>query len=156
MSFPLSTNAFARLLLALALMLAIPVQGFAASAMLLCGMASPSGHAGMSGPSSQSGLASPHHGSHQMAHDHSAGDMADAAVSDPGAHHGHGDKAGDPAAKHGKCSTCASCCMGAAMVSALVPQAPASMGSVMIPFTPQSFADHTPAGLDPPPRSFLA
>jgi len=68
----------------------------------------------------------------------------------------HSEKGLDGHSDQGKCSVCASCCTGAVIVNI---QSTFNLGvssAVAIPFALQFFANHTPEGLDPPPRAFLA
>lgn len=109
--------------------LLLPLQGFAATTMLLCG---PAHHA----PAAAAAM--PHDA---LAHD--AG---------PGIHEHHAPA--KPAG--GKCSACAACCMSTAIVPATVvlPVLP-----VMTVYAIRSFAAPgavISSGLERPPRSFLA
>lgn len=83
------TNRFVQFALACLLALALPVQGFAAQAMLFC---APVSH-------SQAGT-----------HDHHA-QAAEAHHAQPG------DAQQSPDKAHGKCSACASCCSAAALTT---------------------------------------
>jgi hypothetical protein len=56
----------------------------------------------------------------------------------------------------GKCSACATCCTGSALVGTPVMNSVAMTGSDSIPFTLESFVSYVPEGFDPPPRSILA
>jgi hypothetical protein len=147
-----------RTLLAWLLVLTIPVQGFAATAMLLCA----SGH--QSNPRSvqmtlhaasqsetQAAAPSNHlqhqaaHGTSHAGHDAAHTNHADAEVTS----HAH-------APDKGKCSACASCCVGTALVAAPFISPVSPVGNLVIAFTLAVFASYVPEGLDPPPRSFLA
>ncbi|RZU03064.1 hypothetical protein [Rivibacter subsaxonicus] len=122
-----------RILLSLLLALALPVQGHAARTMLWCG--------GMAPPTTQ-------------AHRHDAQPSAPAVADEHAAHH-HGEAA-DAKPAGGKCSVCAACCTGAALV-----QAPLLMPVVRVapdyaPLTPRLHARVAIDGLERPPRSELA
>jgi hypothetical protein len=151
-----------RTLLAWLLVLAIPLQGFAATAMLLCA----SGHQSNQG-TVQAAAQSNHaqhqasHGSPQAGHEQVHTTSADAeATTNASAGGTTSADAGATSHAHapdkGKCSACASCCVGTALVAApfLSPISP--QGNVAIAFTLAVFASYVPEGLDPPPRSFLA
>ena len=126
-----------RTLLVWLLMLAVPVQGFAASAMLFC---SPSHHQAMSQLSNHHAMQAQHqHGDHANA---MAADQTTAAKMDK--------------TMDGKCSACAACCIGSSIVSGQFFNPIVMAGSERIPFIAESFVNYTPEGLDPPPRSFLA
>lgn len=101
-----------RILFAWLLTAAVPMQGFAAASMLLCGMGTQHQHTAQ---------ASEHH-DHAAMHNHSGGDAAQG--------HAH---AADPASNASpdtghKCSICAACCNGVALVGvnrmAAIPPAP--------------------------------
>lgn len=131
-----------RILLAWLLMLAIPLQGFAATAMLFCAPAHHSTMATKLQPSNS------HHGH-------------DAASSASGTHAHQATAAQAEPAKvnplgGGKCSSCTTCCTGSVLVSTLITKPVATTSSVLIPFALASFASHVPEGFDPPPRSTLA
>ena len=124
----------------------LPLQGYAAAAMISCGPM----HARMlAGASSE-------HGHAQAVHDHATHGHAD-----------HGDAAAMSDSQEGepgladvtdfKCSACASCCTAPAAPSSapmLVRAAPAH--SVAIPFFPTSEDTIVPDGLERPPRQYLA
>ena len=125
------------------LMLALPVQGLATSAMLLCA----AGHHGTA-----------RDGHDQAAHSHpgDASSLGSGVQSEPG----H-DAASSPlAAKHsdlvkGKCSACGACCM-----AAYLPTAAMEFSASPIAVAPSSFTSTPSArfftdGPDRPPRIFL-
>jgi hypothetical protein len=156
-----------RTLLAWLLMLAIPVQGFAATAMLLCA----SGHQSKAHAAAQSNHAQHQasHGSAHAGHDQAHSTHAGAGASihagagasihaDAGAtiHADAGATSHAHAPDKGKCSACASCCVGTALVAAPFVNPVAPQGNVAIAFTLAVFASYVPERLDPPPRSFLA
>lgn len=125
------------------LLLALPVQGFAAAQMSQCGP----GHGRMQHAST----AGHDHGQHAHAQDHQHEHHADAAM--------HADDApGDgstPPAKH-HCSACAACCVGMALPSsAPVVIAPAE---TVLHRVAAGAADpiFLTSGLERPPRSPLA
>lgn len=143
-----------RIALTWLLMLAIPLQGFAATAMLFCAP----GHHGTVGQAISQSLAGNHYSGLAVQVEHQHGDQANATATSPS-----GDlpvdyldiKKTEKAGK-GKCSACASCCMGSIIVSTKSFSHVAMTGSEMIPFTRKSFVNYTPKGLDPPPKYFLA
>ena len=126
----------------------LPVQGYAAAAMISCGPM----HARMLAGVSQDSA----HGQVQAAHDHATHDHAT---------HGHAaavpdtqEDAPDLAdVTNFKCSACASCCTAPAAPSSslmLVRVTPAH--SEAIPFFPTSEDTIVPDGLERPPRQYLA
>ncbi len=119
------------------LLFAIPLQGFATSSMLFCEIS----HHHEVTTMQVSALEHDHDG-----HQHELS----ATVSDHG-HHNDG-------FQHDmtKCSACAACCVGAAIVSSLgngFSLTPPE--SHPIPFSIVRFAGHIPAGLERPPRLIL-
>ncbi|MGY4830446.1 hypothetical protein ACVNIS_17885 [Sphaerotilaceae bacterium SBD11-9] len=126
-----------RTLLMCLLMLALPVQGWAMQRMLFC---TPDPHAVVHAPAEME-----HSAHHHM--DHSKAD-ASVAAADAQPHHAD--------AGHGKCSACASCCTGLALLATALafgatPPAPTYTAAV---FTGHS--GHVPHRLDRPPRSTRA
>ncbi len=154
-----------RTVLAWLLMLAIPVQGFAATAMLFC---APSHHGvvstitafqvAASKPQASEHSAHYHAGMQQSAHHEHESDVSSSATSNaadsPDLAKTAPLKIGKVA--DGKCSACATCCTGSALVSAPQMNPVAMTGSDSIPFTLESFFSYVPEGFDPPPRSILA
>ena len=161
-------HVFMRLLtktvLACLLMFAIPIQGFAASAMLIC---APSHHA----------VVATTVGQQTALHHHTNGTEQVQRLQDnkkPGSHHGQ--EAGkslanspfdDAADKQvtplkigklagGDCSACATCCTGSVVVSIQSMNHVAMTGSVLIPIGSESYVSYIPEGFDPPPRFILA
>jgi hypothetical protein len=147
-----------KFVLAWLLMLAIPMKGFAATAMLF---SAPSHHSVVS-TSSASQVAAPtlqasahHHADMQQSTHHeyesdvsssttsAASDSLDLTKTAPL-------KIGKLA--DGKCSACATCCTGSTVLMNSV----AMTGSDSIPFALESFVSYVPEGFDPPPRSILA
>lgn len=120
------------------LLFALPLQGFAASAMLFCETAHH--HAT---PTMQVSSVNEHdHGAHQHELPVSASD-----------HNHHSDSTHHDMTK---CSACAACCVGAAIVSSLGNGfSSAQPNSHSIPFSTVHFAGHIPAGLERPPRAIL-
>jgi hypothetical protein len=151
-----------RALLVWVMVIAMPVQGMAASAMLFCG---PSHERMMQGLVLDASASAPSH----------AGDaMHQMAVMDHGGHHEHagsgapvaseptvgadGDGMGTLFPHHGKfsCSACAACCIALALPASFelpeaVRTAHALRSSPVAPVT-----SHQPDGLDRPPRAVLA
>jgi hypothetical protein len=126
-----------RILLSLLLALALPIQGHAARTMLWCGGIAPTS---------------------AQAHRHDAQHAAPALADEHAAHHHMADaKAADAkSAEGGKCSVCAACCTGAALLRS--PLLAAVLASVPDygPLTPRLHAHEAVGGLERPPRSDLA
>lgn len=144
-----------RTLLAWLLMLAIPVQSFAATTMLFC---APNHHNVVAQSNSQSPAFAHHAGlPANVGHQHgeqaqpasSASQSGDLSV-------GYVDFAKIGKAGDGKCSACAACCTGSLIVSTHSFSPLAMVGSELISFIQELFVNYTPEGLDPPPKSFLA
>lgn len=117
------------------LLLALPMQGYAAVTMLACGTGS-------------------HHGRTVAAHDHSA-HAHGAGTQAAGTHH---HPAHDTGGKHGNapCNACQGCCMGALMTSS-IDWLPVDLSSTLPSASPAVlFSGHIPGGLERPPRAFLA
>lgn len=55
-----------------------------------------------------------------------------------------------------KCSACSVCCASCGLVNSMSPCIATFTSSVLIQFQQKSFSNHTPAGLDPPPKHLLA
>ena len=137
------------------LVLALPVQGFAASTMLLCGAGHHSAAYATDGGNDHAGH--PHGG---------VLDAVEAAASDvhhhaaPGAP-AHGQSAGSPvSAKQakviGKCSACAACCTVAVLPTAAITfTAPAPGRAPVVAVLTTRFGFFTD-GPDRPPRATLA
>lgn len=126
-----------RLLLTVMLLLALPLQGYAAASMLRCA-------------SSHHGMAQAQQALHVLHRGHSA-DAGQAAHHDAGT-------AGDSGHAHGKygCSACAACCVGGALTAS--PQGDASPSRLHerpVP-VPQPFAAFITDGPERPPRTVLA
>ena len=127
-----------KLFICFLLMLALPLQGAAAAAMVFCGS-----------PLSAQAPERQHHHERQG---HQAETDAAHAIPSPD----NQDSALSAAAEHGKCAACAACCT-AALVANLPLTAPvATPGAQLLPYGQSRFANHIPEGLDPPPRAVLA
>lgn len=154
-------NRVVRAFLVWVMVIAMPVQGMAASAMLFCGpshermmqglvldaSASVSGHAGDAAHE----MAAMDHGEHE--HAGSGAPVAFEPTVDA-----DGDGVGSVSPHHGKfnCSACAACCTALALPASFeLPQAVrvahAMRSSPMVPVS-----SHQPDGLDRPPRALLA
>ena len=125
-----------RLLFAWLVLVAIPLQGFAAASMLYCGMGSGHGAQVQSQPA-----ASAHHDHADGDHSHAKLEKAEKSVDD---------KAQLPDSSH-KCGVCASCGHSAAMTETprslavtLMPQALAVAPSVLIHPRPSPVPDKPP------------
>ncbi|MDM4768299.1 hypothetical protein [Pelomonas sp. SE-A7] len=133
---------FWRIALAWLLAVALPIQGYAAQTMLLCG---PANH--------QSSVLEEHAG-----HDHDHASMAhdDAtahAKADMGSPSSDADKASPAKAKHaGKCSLCSSCCNAAAIMTSVVSFAVSAPDLPEVPTIKVSRDRVMVGGLDRPPR----
>lgn len=151
-----------RILFVWLLMLAIPLQGFAATAMIFC---TPSHHSTTNvvvGKVASATLeatehAAHHHanGAHSSHHEDKSSAYASSNNSDDTTI-----KTNTPLKieKHGdsKCSACAACCASSAIVCSTLVNPVATTGSEPIPFTLESFFSYVPEGSDPPPRPILA
>ncbi len=139
-----------RFVLAWLVLLALPMQGFAAATMLNCG---PNHHRMMAAAMAGATEADEHVAGEQ--HHHEMGVMADhlheAAADD-----------GDTALVHHldklmkfKCSACAACCMGAAMPTAAVCFDPLPLAVSPAAYVPTLHLGFVADGPDKPPRLFL-
>lgn len=134
------------------LLLALPLQGFAAATMVNCG---PNHHRMLA---ASVGVAAESHEQAMSEHPHrdadAGGDMH-AAASDDGEH-------GASSVHHlgkltkFKCSACAACCMGAAMPAAAMVIASFLPAMTTAIFVSTPHADFLSDGLDRPPRLLLA
>ncbi|MBT9501674.1 MAG: hypothetical protein IV092_10550 [Burkholderiaceae bacterium] len=127
---------FWRIALAWLLAVALPIQGYAATTMLLCGPA--------------------HHQS-SATHDHAMHEHGDAAMGHDGTGaHGEATEAsptpGGDKAQTGKCSVCSSCCNAAAITASVV--APAVVSPDLPEVVPVLIAEERViiGGLERPPR----
>lgn len=137
--------------LLLLLLLAVPFQGYAASAMLFCETSHhrtdtvPTTHAGHQHSHDQH---TEHDGSLISAdhHQHQVADSSDHGSGKNGSHH-----------NLSKCSACSTCCVGAAIAPPLMDFVAVSpSGSHLISFITVSFVGHIPGRLERPPSTFLA
>ena len=146
-----------RTILAWLLMLAIAVQGFAATAMLSC---APSHHgnnrivSSVDTPSlTRSDSVSHHHAQAKQTTNHPNASAVSPGSDDAGDHHGliklSPIKIGKVA--DGKCSPCSMCCIDFALTSTSSGHAVAKTASKQISFAMESFASYAPKGFDPPP-----
>lgn len=140
---------FWRIALAWLLAVALPIQGYAAQAMMLCG---PTHHQSAAVQVSAS-------------HDHGVPAMHDEHRS-AASHHGSAVTASDTdqsqqakdlkSGHAGKCSACASCCSAAAIATAVLSVAVIPQNSPVVSTIPAGHAHESLGGLDRPPRQFLA
>lgn len=128
-----------RLVLILILTVALPVRGYAASIMMLCGQPAQSAVVGSL--------------DRMVSHDHHA---ATDSAHEADHQHAHGDEAGDTSGSHdhhvASCSACGVCCAG--VVSSLPPDVLilGTDSSGPIAFFDRHFVGFVPSGLDRPPR----
>ncbi|HET7795984.1 MAG TPA: hypothetical protein VFL64_21525 [Rhizobacter sp.] len=126
-----------RTLLMCLLMLALPVQGWAMQRMLFC---APDTHTVVHAPADNEHAAH-HHMEHSKADANAkAGDMHQ-HTADPG---------------HGKCSACASCCTGLALLAAPLTFGASAPTAHYAAAVFSGHSGHVPHRLDRPPRSALA
>lgn len=134
-------STFWRLMLALLLAVALPLQGYAAHGLRHCAPV----------PPTTLGLeAHAHHApaSEATPHEH-AGQPVE--VAGPDGHADHGKTHGT-----GKCSACASCCSGLALIPSLPLLDLPAQGPLAVATVPQSPEGLRMGGLDRPPQSLLA
>ncbi|MBP6903531.1 MAG: hypothetical protein KBC73_25825 [Burkholderiaceae bacterium] len=141
-------NRAVRVLLVWLVVIAMPVQGLAASMMMLCGPGHPRMLQGLESDAGavQAGQvsASVHGSMHEPGHQHPCADQPDCG-SGASPHHG----------KHG-CSACAACCSMLALPAGwLLPPALAPVQAVQA-LAPPALPSQPPDGLDRPPRSTVA
>jgi hypothetical protein len=135
--------------LAWLLLLVIPVQGFSATVMFFC---APSHHNTMARIVKKDHAQLPAPTSHQHGKQGLAKNISQSE--DLSVNHAATAKIGN--AGDGKCSACASCCIGSVIIRIQSFSHTAMTGSERIPFVQESFVNHTPERLDPPPKSFPA
>lgn len=136
---------FLKTLLLSLLMLALPIQGFAAVVGLSCGPAHQ--------PHGLMAFADPHEHGHK-GHVHHAAQDNDSQNVD--AHDQHPDEPDDPQASASTCSACAACCVGAVIPPSALNLTPLDHGIIAdIPRPDTLFPGHIPDGLKRPPRSVL-
>ena len=140
-------NRTARWLIVLLLVLATPLRGYAAAAMVACGEA----HHGK-------GEASSHVHADGQRHQHAAAEESDDAQAQHAhAHesaHGqsHADSSDNSAAQGASsCSACGACCLGVGVTSSVRFVVLPTAGSPAIPFHPRSFRGIVLEVFDPPP-----
>jgi len=144
--YTLSMSKLWRIVLAWLLAVALPIQGYAAQTMLLCG---PAQHQVAAATATTTGPVAHAHDHAGMAHDDDAGH----AMAETDATAQDGDHPSPGQAKHaGKCSVCSSCCSVVAMMAAVVSVAVAPPDLPEVPAI--EFADGRVmvGGLDRPPR----
>lgn len=129
-----------RTILTCLLLVAVPLQGYAASAMLFCGVAH--------GRTDTVVVDHATHGHAGHSHDADGHHDVDAASAD-------GNDAYPTGYAHGGCSVCASCCSAAALPAATIAAAFAPPhASPSLP-TEHAGPDRAPARLERPPRTAL-
>jgi len=132
------------------LVFALPMQGFASSAMLDCGAAHQ--HL-MPGSSSHAEDGASLDQQQQMHHHEQASSTEDHAAS----HASSGDASTDDSHHHGatKCSACTSCCLSSAISAPVMPDPVTPLpGGLETSFQPdQQFTAYFPEGLERPPHS---
>lgn len=156
-------NRVVRAVLVWLMVIAMPVQGMAASTMLSCGPGHGRMMAGLAfdaqaARSSEAGEPMDGHvhahvDAHHAPHDHAT--QGDAAASHAAA---DADGADSLLPHHGSfgCSACAACCSVLALPTGYsLPEAPGPMHPVRMPLV-EPVASHQPDGLDRPPRTVLA
>lgn len=145
-------NRVLRAIVACLLLVAVPLQGYAAASMLFCGAGVPTSAApAHHHDGGQVGL--PQHDADHGAtavHDLSVTPHADAAASD------EGESGSLHGLTHGKCSVCSSCCSAAALPSEAIATSAASPHAPAFPALEHANPDHRPARIERPPRLPLA
>lgn len=136
-------NRLLRAALTWLLLVAVPLQGYAAGAMLFCGTAH--------GWVASAIVNDADHVQAGHAHDVSAHHDA---VGDANEHSSPVLTLGDLA--HGACSVCASCCSGAALPAAMITTAFAQQQAAPFLAGEHAAPDRAPARLERPPRISLA
>jgi hypothetical protein len=138
------------------LLIAVPFQGYAAATMMCCGSA----HSKRTAHAAQASSTESNMHSHLsgMDHDHDedtiAAGTSSATESDAGAHHHDGDSSKRVAFK---CSACASCCVGAALVQTSdYSFGVAPLNSARIAFITRHFHRFVPDTLERPPYRLIA
>jgi hypothetical protein len=123
--------------------LALPLQGYAASSMLLCGTSHHGPQPEQRQPQAPAqGEAAVHH----------PAAPADASAAQPDADTAHAHAAGSGKTVAGQCSVCAACCNAAALVSTLVPPLVVPKATVYSVARLEPHAGFMPGGLERPPR----
>lgn len=122
------------------LLVALPLQGYAAAGMMFCDSGAATG-----GAVEQHHDGAAHHDGHAT-HQHNT---ATADVEDDGAPSLHD-------AMHGKCSVCSSCCSAAALPSASIAASAATPHAAPFPGFEHASPGEGPVRLERPPRLNLA
>ncbi|MET3137213.1 hypothetical protein AAKU61_001567 [Undibacterium sp. GrIS 1.2] len=141
-----------RLFLLWILIIAIPLQGFAAASMLMCGSQH---HMNPSHPMQQHASPSNQRVMHDEMHHDMLSDQVNNTVSNAASNNSHSHHSSDTnlSVKH-KCSACAACCVGAVILSdAIKPQVNAA-ASECIAFQTISHVGFITNGPERPPRFF--
>lgn len=158
-------NRAVRVLLAWVMVLAVPMQGLAASAKVLCG---PTHERMMRALVLETSAVAPGHSGHAVhdaagaghGHDHGMHEHmrdGDAGVPDAGAGLESGGTDGlSPHHDKFSCSACAACCAALALPAGFAPPEVVTAVHWVHPSPATPVASHLPDGLDPPPRSALA
>ncbi|TAJ19862.1 MAG: hypothetical protein EPO47_02575 [Rugosibacter sp.] len=138
------------------LLIAVPFQGYAAATMMCCGSAHSKGAEHAAQASAMQGNMHSHMSG--MDHDHDEGAVAaasnSATESDSIAHHHDGGVSKRVAFK---CSACASCCVGAALVQTSdYSFGVAPLNSARIAFITRYFHRFVPDNLERPPYRLIA
>lgn len=133
-----------RILVALCLALAVPLQGLAGVTMAACGTVH--AHSAMASAAAT-------HGDSAMAHDHAAMGHDHAAMGHEGAGAAPASHEGEKNAADHRCTACAACCnLSAAPVPAVAFQGAVPAPNLAIPFLEAARASVAPDGLERPPR----
>jgi hypothetical protein len=140
-----------RLVFAFLLVAALPLQGIAAVTMTLCGSGQSAHHADSPAPS-HGVMAADQHADHGMHHHQ----HASAALADDDQAALHSPRVGPDKQSQSKCSVCASCCSAAAVPSAAVAFDSVVMAEFFAPAASTGAPAFLTAGLERPPRPFLA
>lgn len=138
-----------RIVLTWLLLLALPLQGFAAATMINCG---PNHHRMMAVAMAEV----------TEAHEHATGEQHHHGMGVAADHHEVASNDGDAPSVHHldklmkfKCSACAACCMGAAMPTAAVTFEPLPPAVAPATYVPTSHVGFVADGPDKPPRLSL-
>ena len=136
------------------LLIAVPFQGYAAATMMCCGSAHSKGAEHAAQASTMQGSMHSHLPGMDHDHDGDAVTTGNATESDSGAHHHDG---GTSKRLTFKCSTCASCCVGAALVQTSDHSfGVAPLNSSRISFHSRYFYRFVPETLERPPYRLIA
>jgi len=152
----------ARAFLVWVMVIAMPMQGLAASAMLFCGPSHERMMRGLAIDAPAPAHAAPGHASRQ-GHDHAAPGHAhampgDAAAGHFAAHGDDGDDGGGLSPHLGKfsCSACAACCAMLALPASFSPPGVVAAAHPMPASSSAAVPSLPPDGLERPPRAILA